>query len=249
MQPHEWAKRWKVSLLEEIPIQGPATAKDWKGCAPGTTRYPGRNHPRVGAWLANRYRLLCCLQADPMIGAGGLWLRTYSLPPLGCDASTQAVELAHQNLNFKVLPDKWVTVARAETWTPDSRRVGLVMLSPPFAQNHSSEATAHQKEIRERKNLHAVQEFSSEMPDMIRGYTQFRSYCKGKMVVILRNRISKVQEVDEIGPQIDLMRMARWNVLGVHPRDLLRPTGYQQWKVAKDSSTPWIRWEWAVVAE
>lgn len=80
-------------------------------------------------------------------------------------------------------------------------------------------------------------------------YTQIKSYTapNGRMVVILRNRISKGVEVDEVGHHMQVMTLRGWVVMGAHPRQL-RPTGYTQWKVAKDPKTPWIQTEWAVVA-
>jgi hypothetical protein len=84
---------------------------------------------------------------------------------------------------------------------------------------------------------------------MLAVYRQIRTYCYGLMCVVLRNRILKGKEVDEVGVHVEWMREAGWRIVETLRRDLLRPTGYQQWKVARDPSTPWIRWEYVVVAE
>jgi hypothetical protein len=102
----------------------------------------------------------------------------------------------------------------------------------------------------ERRGLHSMQAFSMRPPDMLLVYSHIKAYLEpsGTMVVILRNRIQKGEEVDAVGNQIALMRFAGFELVGAHGRDLVRPTGYQQWKVAKDPTVPWVRWEWAVVA-
>ena len=71
----------------------------------------------------------------------------------------------------------------------------------------------------------------------------------GHVVVILRNRIRQGLEVDEVGRHISLIQERGLNPVGVHFRDLVRPTGYQAWKLARDPNLPWIRYEWAVVAK
>jgi hypothetical protein len=81
-------------------------------------------------------------------------------------------------------------------------------------------------------------------------YANVYRYVKrtGYVIVILRNRILQGRETDEIGRHLALLRSKGFAIVGVHARDLQRPTGYQAWKVAKDPNIPWIRYEWAVVA-
>ncbi|MFA6093992.1 MAG: hypothetical protein WC986_13720 [Elusimicrobiota bacterium] len=242
--------RWGVDLLEEIPVPGLATAVDWGGCAPGTTDYPGRNHPGMGAWLWEKYRpAVGTTAADPMIGVGGLWLQTDAFV-LGCDVCSDAVKLAEQNLEQYGFLD----VAPAETWRPDPPsspyRIPLAMFSPIYQQSHSSGASEHQQEIRREKRAAAVQQFEARFPDMRKVYANVGSWIApgGVMIVILRNRIENGRERDEIADHVRMMRETGWVVAGAHPRDLERPTLFQQWKVARDPETPWIRWEWAIVA-
>ena len=244
--PAEWCASWGIPLLEEIPHPGLATAKDLAALDPSLRRWPGRNHPRAGQWLRARYSSWNSTCADPMYGAGCLWIGDPPRRVIGAD-----IEIASPR-----------SQGNARTWAPPcGSLVDLVLFSPPFLQNHSAGATEHQQEIREAKGLHTMQEFGVTVgnlgrlkaPDFWLGmadvYRQVLTYTKaaGRMVVILRNYIRRGQEVDEIGDHLALMREASWEIEGAHPR-ALRPTGYQQWKVARDPSTPWIRTEWAIVA-
>lgn len=245
--PDGWCERWAIPLLPEIPYPGLCTAKDLEGMVPDKKRWPGRNDPRAGAWLYARYGGGDFRCADPMYGVGQLWLKVPT-------RNLVAVELEPS------LVDSWVQRADARTWQPINRQ-DLVMFSPPFLQNHSAGATAHQHEIRDRKGLHAMQAFGvsdgnlgSMRADefwraMLDVYCCVYEYTKisGHMVVILRNLIRQGLEVDIVGQHVSLMRNHGWSILGAHPR-ALRPTGYQQWKVARNASTPWIKTEWAVVA-
>jgi hypothetical protein len=252
--PAQWCETWGVPLLDEIPVRGPATARDWKGMT--GVKLPGRNHPKLGEWIWTNYdteeKKCECLGVDPFIGAGGLWLET-NHTVTGCDINPDAVRAARMNLAEDSSLTTTASVddivrANAETWVP-TRTCHFAMFSPPFAQNHSAGATEHQQRIIQEKHLHTMQAFSSPMPNMLRVYSQVRGYCKGFMCVILRNRIWKGEEVDEVGTQVRLMQLVGWTIVGVHPRDLVRPTGYQAWKLAKDPAMPWIRWEWVVVAK
>lgn len=227
----------------EIPVPGPATAKDWKHAEVGTTRYPGKNHPGLGAWLHKTFCPPNGKCADPMIGAGGLWLEV-PLPNelYGCDVNEEALMLADQNA-WPCRADE----GNAETWRPPCE-VDFVMFSPPYPQSHTSGATEHQKQIRESKNLHAMQGFKCEPPDMLKVYKQVRSYCAGPMCVIVRNRIVKGVENDWVGLQTELVRSAGWELVDLLWRDLVRPTGFQQWKLSRDPNTPWIKREWVIVA-
>lgn len=231
--PADWCARWGIKLLEEIPHPGLATAKDMAGAE----KWPGRNHPRAGLWLWDHYGRPERV-ADPMFGAGALWLHV--------DVPVEDAEIERGGKD-------------ARTWRPP-QPVDFVMFSPPFRQSHSSGQTEHQREIRERKGLHAMQEFGASPGNigrmkggyyqaMLDVYRQVRSYTAstGLMVVILRNYIRRGDERDEVGDHVKLMTLAGWYVLGAHPR-VLRPTGYTQWKLARDPSTPWIKNEWAVVA-
>lgn len=227
----------------EIPVKGPAHPTDWAETAPGTTRYPGRNHPELGWWLVHEFCPPGGACADPMIGAGGLWLDVPSTLPLcGCDVNAEAVRLARINAAPALLE-----VANAETWEPPGA-VDFVMFSPPYPQSHTSGATAHQREIREKKNLHAMQEFKSSPPDLLKVYRQVLTYCRGKMCVIVRNSIRRGKETDWVQKQAELIEEAGWLDIQMWWRDLARPSGYQQWKVARDPNTPWIKEEWVIVA-
>lgn len=236
-----------IRLGAEIPVPGHATSKDWVGTTPGTTRYPGRNHPRLGQWLVETfcpYRGVC---ADPMIGAGGLWLNADVKGQVqfiyGCDVNPDAVWRAKRNVPC---PSS-ISVASAETWRPP-HDADLVMFSPPYPQAHSAGKTAHQIEMRERQGLHAMQEFAHPFPDLLKVYKQVREYCVGRMLVIVRNRIVNGEENDWIYQQAELVREAGWDFIQMWWRHLERPTGYQQWKLARDPNTPWIRHEWVIEA-
>lgn len=245
--PAEWCARWGVPLLDEIPHPGLATARDLANLAPELRTWPGRNHPRAGQWLRAKYSLPTSTCVDPMYGAGCLWVGDPVRPVIGAD-----IEAASPR-----------SCGNARTWAPpDGSLADLVMFSPPFLQNHSAGVTAHQRQIRDSKGLHSMQEFGATVGNlgrmkpvefwlaMAEVYAQVLTYTKpiGRMVVILRNYIREGREVDEVGDHLALMRGACWEIEGVHPR-ALRPTGYQQWKVARDPRTPWIRTEFAVVAK
>lgn len=246
--PGDWCSLWDIALLDEIPHPGFATAKDIEKLPAAERKWPGRNDPRAGLWLWRKYGGVGSACADPMIGVGQLWLHiphAYTLE--GCDLESRRPELAPK--------------ADARYWQPRVRHKALVMFSPPYLQNHSAGATEHQQQIRDSKGLHAMQEFGGSPGNlgrmkphefwgaMLEVYRNVRTYTStfGHMVVIVRNRVSKGREVNEIGEHIALMRAAGWRIEGAHPR-ALRPTGYTQWKVAADPSTPWVRYEWAVVA-
>lgn len=230
-----------MKQLEDIPYPGLATAKDMKGLP----RWPGRNHPHTGRWLWERYAGLYTESADPMYGAGALWWAAPCAPLQFADIEPR--------------PDiPCCELADARTWTP-RRPVGFAMFSPPFLQNHSSGATEHQKQIREKKSLHAMQEFGAAPGNLGRMkptmfwdamdavYRQVFTYAP-RLVVIVRNYIRSGFEVNVVDRHAQGIARAGYMVEGAHRRDLLRPTGYQQWKVARDPSTPWVRYEYALVA-
>lgn len=260
----EWAARWDCDLLDPVPVPGLATAATWRGAVSGTTRAPGKNHPIAAAWLVDRYCPPGGVCVDPMIGTGGLWLRASRdrIGALyGCEVEESLYELGRGNVGGRGFRVSGVECSDARRWEPPAP-ADLVLFSPPFLQNHSSGATAHQQRIRERKSLHTMQQFGTS-PDnlgrrrkgefwvaMSEVYARVADYLGpgGRAVVILRNRIRQGVELDEVGRHIGLMRGAGLVPAGVHPRDLERPTGYQAWKVARDPRTPWVRHEWAVVA-
>jgi hypothetical protein len=264
MKPHEWAALWECALLDPIPIRGLATAATWRGTVSGTTRAPGKNHPLAGAWLVERYCPEGGICADPMFGTGGLWVKA----PIerfsalhGCEIESHLHELGRRNLTHLEIDATGILNADAREWAP-AEPADLVLFSPPFLQNHSAGATAHQREICERKALHTVQEFGAHPDNLGRKkphefwesmslvYGAVSGYVRegGHVVVILRNRIRDGREIDEVGRHIKLIQASGLDLLGVHSRDLERPTGYQAWKVARNPSIPWVRYEWAVVA-
>jgi hypothetical protein len=264
IQPKYWANLWGCDFLEPVPVPGLAHAATWSGTAPGTTRAPGKNHPLAGAWLVDQYCPSGGVCADPMFGIGGLWVKV-SLKKVGalhgCEIESALCDLGRVNLKPLDIHLTSLSHSNAIKWRPKTK-ADLILFSPPFLQNHSAGSTAHQQNIRERKSLHTMQEFGSHPENLGRKkkeefwiglasvYENISCYIKhnGHMVVILRNRILHGRETDEVGRHINLMRSAGFKIIGVHPRDLVRPTGYQAWKFAKDPSMPWIRYEWAVVA-
>jgi hypothetical protein len=265
MEPKEHANLWRSELLDPVPVPGLANAATWQGTVLGTTRAPGKNHPLVGAWLVERYCPPAGICADPMFGPGGLWVRAPEKQlraVYGCEIEEPLCQLARKNLECCQFRTTSVSCSDACHWEPPSL-ADLVLFSPPFLQNHSAGKTAHQQGIRERKSLHTMQEFgchpgnlgrksATEFWDaMTSVYTRVASYVRssGHMVVVLRNRIRHGREMDEVGRHIHLMRDAGFVILGVHARDLQRPTGYQAWKFARDPNMAWIRYEWVVVAQ
>ncbi|MBI4863478.1 MAG: hypothetical protein HY815_24920 [Candidatus Riflebacteria bacterium] len=198
----------------------------------GSMRAPGKNHPLVGAWLVTRWAQPGGVCADPMIGVGGLWLRTNGTVGrlYGCEIEPGLCALARDNLPAGVLV---LSQGDARSWKPPEP-VNMVLFSPPFLQNHSAGATAHQQEIRERKRLHTMQEFGSDPANLgstkSQGfwsgmgliYKQARLYLAGggHLAVVLRNRIRKRRETNEVGEHIRLIRGAGFDLVGVHPRDL-----------------------------
>jgi hypothetical protein len=265
VKPTDWAHAWELKLFEPIPVPGMANTSTWRGTAPGTTRAPGKNHPDVGAWLVNRYCPPEGVCVDPMIGSGGLWVKVSS-SHLGtlqaCEVEESLCHLSRENIKLRKFRLANVECSDAREWKP-SHLADLVLFSPPFLQNHSSGATAHQQNIRERKSLHTMQEFGAHPDNLGRKnsidfwngmgaiYAGIREYVKpkGYVIVILRNRIRHAQEVDEIGQHISLMRSKGLCPIGSHARDLVRPTGYQAWKLARNPGLPWIKYEWAIVTQ
>jgi hypothetical protein len=240
--PAGWCNLWGITLIGEIPVKGPATAADYAGVPEDLSDWPGRNHPRLGEWLHQEYGSTGCACADPMFGAGALWSR------VGC-TGLEVAELERLNRQD------------ARTWRPTSKRE-LVMFSPPFLQNHDSGQSEHQRQLVEAKGLHAIQAFGSSVGNLGRMqpreffiamrqvYARVLSYTtsEGHMVVILRDMIRNGQSLDHVGRHIGQMRFARWGIVGAWFRDLERPTGFQQMKLARDPETPWTRYEWAIVA-
>lgn len=240
--PAEWCALWNVPLFEEIPAPGLATAKDMDPFAD----WPARNHPRMGAWLREKYLKPGKLAADPMYGAGALWASWR--PHYACDVEPAAYRGGA------------CQTGDARTWRPPCL-MDLVKFSPPYLQNHDSGKSEHQKQLVESKGLTAMQAFGNSPGNLGRMhpreffiamrqvYEIVRTYisCTGRMIVILRDMIRSGQGLDHVGRHIGQMRFAGWHVEGVHPRDLERPTGMMQWKVSSDPETPWTRYEWAVV--
>lgn len=264
MKPIDWTRVWSLQLLEAIPVPGLATAATWQGTVPGTSRAPGKNHPEAGAWLVHQYCPPMGICVDPMAGSGGLWVkvqrqRVGSL--YACEIEESLYSLCSQNLKLKNFGSSSVACSDAREWKP-AKKANLVLFSPPFLQNHSSGATEHQRNIRERKSLHTMQEFGTHPDNLGRKkavefwqgmssvYSSVSKYLNptGYAIVILRNRIRHGQEIDEIGRHISLMHQEGLKPIGAHVRDLVRPTGYQAWKLARNPNLPWIRYEWAIVS-
>ncbi len=265
MKLNDWAGLWKCDLLDNVPVVGHATSATWRNAVPGTTRAPGKNHPDLGAWLLQLYCSDAAICVDPMFGSGGLWINA----PLervghleGCEIEASLSSIGRSNARSRRFRSAEVACNDAATWTP-SCQPDVVLFSPPFLQNHSSGATEKQKLIREKKALHTMQEFGAHPENLGRKkpsefwagmdavYKNIASYIRpsGVALVILRNRIRSGQEVDEVGRHIGALRGAGFSIPGVHARDLERPTGYQAWKLARNPATPWIRYEWVVVAQ
>ena len=274
--------KWGVELGETVPFPGPADSQEWLGTAPGTTRIPGRNRPPVGAWIFDHYfegrdGIVC---SDPMVGAGCLWnwiapARIKKLWGVDCEAATITVAQAN-------LADFRTEIARgdARSWKPWKIRMKkgengedtpvihrpqmhLVMTSHPFPQSHSSGGTKHQQEIRERKNLHAMQEFGTSPSNIANMKTEADRWCAilqtyarireslrpdGISAVILRNHVKGQVEQPEVEKHIWAMRMAGLTPFRAHPRDLVRPAFYEQAKLSKNPDYVWTRLEWVITA-
>lgn len=264
-----WTHRWKVPALEPVPYPGAATSADWKFCVEGTSKAAGKNHPKAGGWLAQKYLGENGTAADPMLGVGGLWLNAGEQVSTlhGADCEAPLTQMAVENLGRAGI-DAVVWNESGRNWVPRNPETGkpvkvsLAMFSPPFRQNHSAGATEHQQEIIRVKNLHQVQAFGQSDDNfanldeiaywaaMWEVYARAAAYLApgGHMVVILRNMIRNGAELDIVGRHLKVAAsMTGLEVLGAHPRDLERPTGYQAWKVAKDATVRWVRIEWAIV--
>lgn len=283
MKPHlqeaaeRWVKKWKikvdrnVELLEEIPHAGLAKPHHWRDTWPGTTRTQGRNHPAAGAWLIQRYCSASKPAADPMGGDGGLWVLSKATEVAGSDRpwpfsrlylnelELRRLALAKGNLVKRRGAPVILSLANAETWTP-AEKVWAIITSPVFGKNHSNGKGAHQTQIRNSKNAHAMQEFIADNADnlyrqkgaaywrmMLNIYAQMRTYVHrdGRAVIILKNYVKDEREVDDVGDHLVLARLAGWKVVGLHPRELA-PSMFNQWK-SKSDGRLFAPLEWSAV--
>lgn len=207
--------------------------------------WPGRNHPGLGEWL--RAQLFAHAQLniwDPMIGVGKLWMTTQNARISGIDVSEDAVLAAKMNIR-----GCHVRVGNAEVDQPGPAwPIHLVAFSPPYAQAHNAGATDHQKQMMHEKKDYAIQGYSGPMPDMPKVYANIKSYHPfGPVAVILRNRIVKGKETDALGEHAEMLRVAGFPEQKHHYYNLL-PTRWQQAKIKRDPSTPWIEKEWVILA-
>lgn len=259
-----WAEKWNVTLLPPVPWVGKATNGEWAGTADGTLLKAGRNRPNMGAWLLNKYGFPGMRVGDPMCGVGGLFLRyPYRVASFdGNDCVPARVDLARRNLaRFLVTDDLHVQVGDARVWKP-RHLLDLVITSPEYRDvNHSSGPGAKQQEIVQKHRMYQVQAF--EVTDESLGAMSeedfwagcFEVYSRihealvpgGRVIVVLRNKVTKGREVDHVGRHIGLMRMAHLLVDEVLPRDLGAPSRFTMQKVARNPDQPYIRTEWKVL--
>jgi len=253
--------RTDIPVLGCVPVFGAATAQTWAGRAEGTQKYPGTNHPRLGRWIYDMFGNGAKIVLDPMIGVGGL---QYLLPPhvkvIGTDVNKAAVGLSYANLGrlgrvCRLSCEDAATAAWREGpfW--------LAMTSPEFPQSHSAGATQHQQDMMEKKRLYAFQDFARHRysTSSFKGQAREDFICRiyenverhlfkgGYFAVVLKNRIKHGEEVDEVGLNLRQLRRAGFRIQGGYVRPLLRPTGYQAWKFAKNPNMPWVKGEWVVV--
>lgn len=247
-------------MLDPIPVRGKAHAGDWAGLPSPAKQLEGsgKNNPRAVNWLSKRYAPTGPI-ADPMLGVGGGWYRS-GREVLGCEIEWTRADLAHRVLGRGASID----VASADVWVP-SVPVKLALFSSPFRNSHSSGRTAHQIRIRQLKRIYAIQEFGCSRGNLALLANDLKAYFRlmGRiyrhihdgyqglelMVVILRNFYRDRTEVDDICRHIEAMRQAGFEVIGGHPRDLYKPTFFEQPKLNRDPTMPWTKIEWAIVAK
>lgn len=232
----------------ELPISTKLRRADYDAMAPASKEYPGRNHPGLGEYLAERFvRPGGCI-VDPMMGVGQMWLRARQrgFHVIGCDQVRRAVELANANLHGGA---PVIRHARAEGWQPEElRRVDLVGFSPPYPKIHDAGKCATQVADVKRKGLHASQAFEGPPPDLPRVYANIARYHpRGPVAVILKNYIEAGREIDWLAEQADLLRGAGYPLFEIVWRKV--PMGrYQNIKLKRDPATPVVRKEQVLIA-
>lgn len=195
---------------------------------PGLRDCPGRNDPRIGRWLIEKF---CAgvrepVIVDPMCGGGQLWmLRPQGARVLGCELVGRRVDIARAN---GILAEE----GRAEEWTP-ALVPHLVAFSPPYPNcDHNSGATAHQRELVAEKGLQAMQSIEA-VPCLWRVFAQISTYrYAAPVAVIVRNWIEGQVEVDWASEVASSMVMAGLGEVERYWR-AIKPGPTEQWKVAR----------------
>lgn len=235
--------------MVELAIPVRAKPADYDGSHHLTKEWPGRNHPDIGRWLIEQYRRDGVV-VDPMIGVGAMWLGAFDgwgsfrgARVMGCERTAKGAHIAGFNLIGAN-----VVHADAEWWRPPKMvQVDLVAFSPSFPQAHSAGNTEHQKRMIKEKSDYAIQDLGP-MPDLAQVYRTIASYHPaGPVAVIVRNHIRDGVEVDWIGEQRRLLCAAGYGEIESYWRRVL-PTRWQQAKLSRDPSTPWIKREVVLVA-
>jgi hypothetical protein len=176
-----------------LPARG---GRRFKG-APGTEKQVGRNNPHIGVWLIRELAGIAPHRriADPMCGAGQLWLNALQEDPsvviYGCDIAPERVQLAR--LNGIVAEDGW-----AQEWTPPGAvDVDLIAFSPIYPNcDHDSGANERQQELIKKKGLHAMQRIEGTR-NLLPVFLHLQTYRhRAPVAVIARNAIEKQVEVD-----------------------------------------------------
>lgn len=202
-------------------------------------RWPGRNHPEVGRWLAETYTKPGDWIVDPMCGVGQMWLS------------------APKDRHYFIFEREWsaqdirkprpVWNGNAETCHLEKIIPALVAFSPPYPQSHNAGATEHQIRMRDEKGDHAIQGFKGPGADMPRVYANIASWGYPRLAVVMRNRIVEGQETQWVLDNAEMIKAAGWTNFEWFWR-FVYPTRWQQAKLKRDPSTPVIDKEWIVVA-
>lgn len=268
---------WGVPLLEEVPIPGSATRKDWKDTAEGTTKLPGRNNPKVGRWFAEKY-YTGPTAADPMLGAGGFFLYCKDIfkKIYGCDVEDATAKSAAENLTRRGFTAE-VQVDSARRWRPsyvEKReeqqliqyvthypKVHFVITSPPFPQNKSAGGNNKQQTMVKDENLEIFQNFGSSTENIANmdeiakkaalweTYLRIPTYLKegGHAVVVLRNHFREGAEIDFTGWNIGALRRETGLEFLGVHPREIYAVGYQAKKLKKDPMTRYNMIEWNAV--
>ncbi len=208
-------------------------------------RYPGRNSPDIGKWLAETYTKPGDWIVDPMCGVGQMWLsaprdRSYIFYDQNRDAVGMAGQLplvrtiaigSAENLKVQIIPGKNC----------------LVAFSPPYPQAHDAGRNDHQVQMRDEKGDHAIQGFSGPSVDMPKVYANIASWDHPRLAVVVRNRIVEGQEVCWASENYRLILRAGWTNVDWFWR-FVYPTRWQQAKLKRDPTTPVISREYILVA-
>lgn len=198
-------------------------------------RYPGRNSPDIGKWLAEAYTEPGDWIMDLMCGVGQMWL---SAP------TNRNYDLSDQNLEAARGID--AAVRNAETMRS---RVppALVAFSPQYPQAHSSGKNERQVQMRERKSDHAIQGFTGPGADMPKVYANIASWGHPRLAVVVRNRILEGEETFWSIQNANMIHVAGWTKIDTFWRHVY-PTRWQQAKLKRDPKTPVIDREYILVA-